>query len=75
MKNDVEKLKDFIKTNPPLDEKWYVSYWEKNLDELLPNWKDLLKNPDVWKKIEGIKPRRDYDGLLGVILPLPRIIS
>jgi hypothetical protein len=74
MKNDVEKLKDFIKTNPPLDEKgevkrWGVIDWEKNLDELLPNWKDLLKNPDVWKKIEGIKPRGDYDDLLRVILP------
>ena len=69
----INKLKKFIKENPPLDENgkpewWSESSWEENLSKEIPNWKDILKSPDVWKEIRGVRPRRDYDDLLAVIL-------
>jgi len=73
MKEDIKKLQEFIKNNPPLNEKgepkgWYKSEWREQLDNLIPNWKELLKKPDVWKQIKGIRPKRNYDYLLEVIL-------
>ena len=69
----IKKLKEFIKDNPPLDKegkpKWWSKIeWEENLSKEIPNWKDLLKSVDVWKEIRGVRPRRDYDDLLTVIL-------
>lgn len=73
MKNDIEKLKEFIKNNPPLDENgkpqwWNTRTWTEQLDKLLPNWRDFLKKPKIWKEIKGIKPRKNYEDLLKVIL-------
>ena len=69
----IKKLKTFIKENPPLDKEgkpkwWSKSEWEENLSKEIPNWKDILKSVDIWKDIKGIKPRRDYDDLLGILL-------
>ena len=69
----INKLKEFIRENPPLNEygepKWWSENdWEKNLNKKIPNWRDILKKPDVWKEIRGVRPRRDYDDLLAVIL-------
>ncbi len=73
MKEDLKKLQEFIGNNPPLNEKgepewWSESDWKKQLDTLIPNWRELLKNPEVWKQIKGIRPKRAYDYLLEVIL-------
>lgn len=72
-KEIIIKLKEFIKENPPLDKEgkpewWSESRWEENLSKEIPNWKDVLKSVDIWKEIKWVKPRRDYDDLLEVIL-------
>ncbi len=66
-------LKDFIRNNPPLDKDgkptwWSTENWLEHLDNLIPNWRELLNYPEAWEEIKGIKPRRNYDNLLKIIL-------
>ncbi len=73
LKEEVKKLQEFIKNNPPLNKKgeskwWYRGEWKEQLSKVIPNWKELLKNPDVWKQIKGIQPKGSYPYLLEVIL-------
>ena len=73
MKKIIWKLKKFIEENPPLDEEgkpkcWSESNWEENLTKEIPNWMNILKNINIWKEIKGVKPKRNYDCLLNVIL-------
>lgn len=73
MKEELKKLQEFIRINPPLDEEgepewWSKRDWTEQLDTLISNWRELLKNPKVWRQIKGIRPKRDYDDLLEVIL-------
>jgi hypothetical protein len=67
--DEIKKLENFIKNNPPVNTFWSSSDWKEKLFESIPGWKELLENPEVWKKIKGINPRRYYDSLLEVILP------
>ena len=72
-KEAIEKLRKFIEENPPLDKdgepRWWVkSSWKENLDKEVPEWRELLKSEETWREIKGVRPRRDYDDLLKVIL-------
>ena len=73
MKKALKKLADFIVSNPPLDKDgspkwWSSSTWQEQLDKQVPGWKGLVERPDTWKAIRNLRPRRDYDDLLEVIL-------
>ena len=68
-RDDVAELDDLIdlinKTDSP--GYWSESDWEQHLTRSIPNWRsiiaDVWKDPLEWKRIENIKPKKDYDDL------------
>lgn len=67
-------LKNFIIRNPPKEingfcnDLWDEDEWRVRLDDYLPEWGLLLKNSDTWKIIERVRPRRDWQSLLRLLL-------
>jgi len=58
MMASLQDLLDFIKKNPPGSVSWSDWSWEHNLTETVPNWRDIVQNPDNWPAIEQVRPRR-----------------
>jgi hypothetical protein len=52
-------LVNFIESNPQSGE-FYKEGWEKALDQNIPDWKDIIKDPNNWSAISRAKPRGDY---------------
>lgn len=70
----IEKLRNFIISNPPTDDKgnikwWSESDWVENLNKILPDWRNYFINYLVWEKINNIFPKRYYKHFLEATLP------
>ena len=59
----LNNLLKFIKENPPGEESWFWSDWEKKLTENIPNWKELINDQKNWEKIKNVKARHHNDEL------------
>ncbi|MCX7610056.1 MAG: hypothetical protein N2043_00515 [Ignavibacterium sp.] len=73
MNNEINILKEFISNNPPTGKSgkhlnWDESRWQENIDNLLPQWRELLKDLKVWTEIKKVRPQKNYSSLLKVIL-------
>jgi len=57
----IEDLLHFIVGNPPADQTYYSSdKWKKALDEQVPGWQALVKDPAHWPMLDEAKPGGKY---------------
>lgn len=62
----LEELLEWIKRNPPRGEgAWW---WSIELDNSLPGWQTIVKNPDNWPAIEAVRPLRSFSNLCEVLV-------
>jgi len=64
----VQDLVNFIQQNPPEGKYWTKQDWSDALDQSVPGWQDIIKNPDHWPDIEKARPRSNLNNLRELFL-------
>lgn len=65
MKDEIQAIIDIAKSAPS---DWDVDKWRIELDRVVPNWKDIVKNPNYWEDWEDDEDIVDSQDLLYILI-------